>query len=356
MWPDVLVLAEGGAWQLVRVAAYGPSMTRTTPARPVAVEAVFPELAAYRGRTTRLHPRPGRPGRHDSHVGGPLLWPAGEPWPVCREPHEIESEGYAPKEIRAARAAGVPPRSRPWPGAGRPGECGPAPFVGLAQLFGRDVPGLATGPGGADLVQIFRCPRTHGPYLERRYLLRWRLAAQTERADGFLDAAPEVPLLRWEDELPVPCVVHPEEVDTYPWAEDNTLPAALIARIDAFDDAQQAQGDRDVPTYQGALSIPPGWRVGGFPTWASTGPMDIACASCDAPMRLLLTAGGHETDSDSHSWMPLEDRDPSLKGTASIRGGRSVAQPTRLRFGRDRDLHVFTCPADPEHPPHWVLS
>lgn len=39
-----------------------------------------------------------------------------------------------------------------------------------------------------------------------------------------LDAAPEVPLLRWEHELPEPCVVHPEQVDTYPWAEDDTLP------------------------------------------------------------------------------------------------------------------------------------
>ncbi|MFG2622755.1 hypothetical protein ACGFXC_34600 [Streptomyces sp. NPDC048507] len=78
--------------------------------------------------------------------------------------------------------------------------------------------------------------------------------------------------------------------------------------------------------------------------------MDITCASCGAPTRLLLTAAGEETDTDSHTWMPLEDRDPSLQGMASIRGGQSVAQPTRLRFGRDR------CPADPGHPPQWVLS
>ncbi|MFG2622754.1 hypothetical protein ACGFXC_34595 [Streptomyces sp. NPDC048507] len=126
-----------------------------------------------------------------------MLWPGDEPWPVCREPHEPGSEGYAPEDIRAARAAGVWPRSRPWPGAGSPGEAGPTPFMGLAQFFDRDVPGLAAGPGGADLVQLLRCPRTHGPHLERRYLLRWRPAAQTERADRFLATAPEVPLLRW---------------------------------------------------------------------------------------------------------------------------------------------------------------
>lgn len=73
-------------------------------------------------------------------------------------------------------------------------------------------------------------------------------------------------------------------------------------------------------------------------------------------MRLLLTAGGEEMDADSHSWVPLEDRDPPFRGRDSIRGGASVADPTRLRFGRDRDLHVFSCPADPRHPIRWVLT
>lgn len=221
----------------------------------------------------------------DSHVGGPILWPDLEPWPVCHEPHQRETEGYVPDEIRSARAAGV----WPWPGAGTPGQDGPAPFVGLAQFFRRDVPGLAAGPDGADLVQLFRCPFTHGPYLERRYRLQWRRAEETERAERFLAAPPEVPLLRWEHELPEPCVLHPEEVDTYPWAEDDTLPAPLIALIDSWDDAQAAEHGPDAPSYQSDLSIPPGWRVGGFPSWASTGPMAIGCASCATPMRLLLT-------------------------------------------------------------------
>ncbi|MFE5207385.1 hypothetical protein [Streptomyces sp. NPDC056600] len=331
-------------------------MTRTTPARPVSVEAVFPELAAYRGRTTRLHPRPGRPGMRESHVGGPMLWPDAEPWPVCHDPHQPETEGYAPGEIRAARAAGAWPQSRPWRGAGAPGADGPVPFVGLAQLFRRDIPGLGSGPGGADLVQLFRCPFTHGPYLERRYRLRWRRAAEAESAERFFAAPPEVPQLRWHDELPEPCVLHPEEVDTYPWAEDDTLPAPLIARIDAWDDAQAEALGSEALSYQDDLSIPPGWRVGGYPSWASTGPMTIDCASCAAPMRLLLTADSGEMDAGSHSWVPLEDRDPDLHGIASIRGGRSVAQPTRLRFGRDRDLHVFTCPSGPGHTPRWVLT
>lgn len=264
-------------------------MTRTTPARPVSVEAVFPELADHRGRTTRLHPRPGRPGMRDSHVGGPMLWPEAEPWPVCKETHQRETEGYTPDEIRRARAADVWPRRQPWPGTGTPGEDGPVPLMGIAQFFQRDVPGLAAGPDGADLVQLFRCPFTHGPYLERRYRLRWRGAEETEQAERFLAVPPEVPLLAWEHELPEPCVLHPEEVDTCPWAEDDTLPAPLIARIEAWDDAQAAEHGPDAPNYQSDLSIPPGWRVGGFPSWASTGPMAIGCASCATPMRLLLT-------------------------------------------------------------------
>ncbi|MFJ6940109.1 hypothetical protein [Streptomyces sp. NPDC101132] len=84
--------------------------------------------------------------------------------------------------------------------------------------------------------------------------------------------------------------------------------------------------------------------------------MSIGCGSCGAESRLLLTAGGDEADADSHSWVPVEDRDPTLRGRSSVRGWASLVRPTRLRFGRDRDLHVFTCPADPGHPPEWVLT
>ncbi|WP_280429509.1 hypothetical protein [Nocardia brasiliensis] len=45
-------------------------MVRTTPPRPVDVEAVFPE---HRREAVRLHPRSGRPGSRDSSLGGPLL-------------------------------------------------------------------------------------------------------------------------------------------------------------------------------------------------------------------------------------------------------------------------------------------
>jgi hypothetical protein len=36
-------------------------MARATPPRPVDVEALFPEVVAYRREATRPHPRPGEP-------------------------------------------------------------------------------------------------------------------------------------------------------------------------------------------------------------------------------------------------------------------------------------------------------
>ncbi|MFI1170026.1 hypothetical protein [Streptomyces melanogenes] len=81
-------------------------------------------------------------------------------------------------------------------------------------------------------------------------------------------------------------------MNTYPWAEDDTPPAPLTARIDAWDDAQESEYGRDALSCQCDLPIPPGWRVGGFPSWASTSPMAVACAPCAAPEWLLLTATG----------------------------------------------------------------
>jgi hypothetical protein len=59
-------------------------MGRTTPPPPLDITGVFPELGALARSTTRLHPHADAPGPNDSSLGGPLLWPAAEPWPVCR--------------------------------------------------------------------------------------------------------------------------------------------------------------------------------------------------------------------------------------------------------------------------------
>ncbi|MFJ2904169.1 hypothetical protein [Streptomyces sp. NPDC087212] len=64
---------------------------RTTPPRPVDVAEVFPELAPSARPAIRLHPRAGGAfGVGEFGGGGPLLWPAEEPWPHCDGPTHPE--------------------------------------------------------------------------------------------------------------------------------------------------------------------------------------------------------------------------------------------------------------------------
>jgi len=79
----------------------------TTPPRPFDVTALFPQLAPLARTATRLHPRPGSPTVHDSSVGGPLLWPADEPWQYCEEPHDRRAalRINSPDDIRLQRVS-----------------------------------------------------------------------------------------------------------------------------------------------------------------------------------------------------------------------------------------------------------
>jgi hypothetical protein len=72
------------------------------------------------------------------------------------------------------------------------------------------------------------------------------------------------------------------------------------------------------------------------------------CHACATPMRLLLTIDSSEWDGGSGSWTPLEDRESRPYPFA-------YATPTKVSMGRDGELTVFTCPADPEHPHRWNL-
>jgi hypothetical protein len=108
-----------------------------TPDRPVDIASLFPELAGQERPTVRLHPRRGRPGPWDSSIGGPLLWPAAEPWPRCDAPdrHIIDAPiGTGVVGHTITRLTRDPRRIT-------------APMVAVAQLFARDVPGLPVPPG-----------------------------------------------------------------------------------------------------------------------------------------------------------------------------------------------------------------
>ncbi len=167
-------------------------MTRTTPPRPLDVEAVFPELGALRRGATRLHPRRGVPTVRDSSVGGSMLWPDGEPWPVCAIPHKRGS-GYRYSDVVREREV----LERAWrrdprggPNAEEVDELGgfkrgrhapyladtdPVPLIAVAQLYRRDVPGLPD-IGEGDLLQVFWCGfERHGDSRHDLHVeLRWR--------------------------------------------------------------------------------------------------------------------------------------------------------------------------------------
>lgn len=91
--------------------------------------------------------------------------------------------------------------------------------------------------------------------------------------------------------LPEPCVLHPEQVVTYPFA--GLLPEELCSRIDAWQEAleEEAEQSEDESTteplgYQHDSSIPPGWRVGGSASWHATDPY-----SMDYPPPTEVTVG-----------------------------------------------------------------
>ncbi|MFC6593624.1 hypothetical protein [Kitasatospora paranensis] len=351
-------------------------MPRTTPSRPLDVEELFPGLAAHRGTTTRLHPRPGRPDASVSSVGGPLLWPVDEPWPVCTEPHG-HARGRRPADIHRRRqllAAAWLRDPQRGPTDGEREELreldrrhrvdgvdatDPLPLIGLAQLYRRDVPDLPAGPDDCDLLQVFWCPfDAHGPTGHGMLLdLRWRRSREVTEV---LTAPPQPQVVGFEGYVPEPCVLHPEQVTTYPFA--GLLPEELCARIDAWDEAmdeamdeawdeaeESAGGDDAVASvrYQDDLSIPPGWRVGGFASWHLTDPAPMDCPSCATPMELLLTVDSSEWDGGSGSWMPLEER-----GLLP----RPSADPTGVSVGRWGELNVFACPGSPGHPHRWSIQ
>ncbi|MFF6915737.1 hypothetical protein [Streptomyces sp. NPDC012466] len=321
-------------------------MTRTTPERPVDIEQVIPELSEYRQVSTRLHPRRGTPTAEESSVGGPFLWPADEPWPQCTEPHKRRF-GERLSEVRQARellAAGPTEEEYELLRSFRRGkhapwltDTDPIPLMPVAQLYTRDVPGLAL-PGDADLLQIFWCPfNAHGQERNVAVHLFWRRAADVTE---LLTDQPEPVVVGRAGYVPDPCVLHPEQVGEHQWG--HLLPLPVRARLDEWEDWE----DEDAVSYQFDLSIPPGWKVGGFASWPATGPQDVVC-QCGQPMDLLLTIDSREWDRGTRSWVPIEDRDVA---------DTDANTPTSIVVGRNGRLMIFVCPADWSHARRVVLQ
>ncbi|MFH8610872.1 hypothetical protein ACH4D5_25690 [Streptomyces sp. NPDC018029] len=331
-------------------------MTRTTPPRPVDVEAQFPELSSHRRMCTRLHPRPGTPKPTDSSVGGPLLWPAHEPWPTCQEPHardrgrrveDVHQERHTLREAwrrhpetgpstEDLAALSVLEQEHRVPGLG---ETDPIPLLPLAQLFAKDVPGLMP-PDGRDLLQVLWCPfDAHGTPRTPGVHLRWRNSAECGEV---LETSPTPEVVGSEGYVPEPCTVDPEQVLEHEYQElfGENLQYRIEQWEEELEEEAEESGEEEFVTYHHDLSIAPGWKVGGYASWGVTGPFEEVC-SCGAPMRLLLTIASHEWDGGARSWIPLEDRDRIAVAGANI--------PTHVTVGRGGSLNVFVCSEDATH-------
>ncbi|TXS52090.1 hypothetical protein [Streptomyces sp. t39] len=360
-------------------------MTRTTPPRPVDAEALFPALAAHRRTATRLHPRPGAPTAQESSVAGPLLWPAGEPWPVCTAVHP-KGTGHLLSDVRRRRRIQDGARGREFTGeelrilegmtsgthAPELGDADPLPLLAVAQLRTRDVPDLA-GPHGHDLLQVFWCPfEVHGPDRTIDVVLRWR---RSEDVGPVLTPQPEPPVAGREECVPTTCVLHPEQVleheylglldedlqeEIADWEEglldedgdgdedgeggrdgEDAPAPERYAGYEEYEAAMAAAraGEPDEIDYMSDLSVAPGWKVGGYASWHLTGPAPVDCPRCGNAMPPLLTVHTWECDGASRSWLPVEDRAEDM--TAVV--------PVGVYLGRGL-MRIHTCPDDPDVP------
>ncbi|MFD8983351.1 hypothetical protein [Streptomyces sp. NPDC059564] len=307
------------------------NVIRTTPPRPVDVTAVFPQLAPLARPAIRLHPRPGSPSPHDSSVGGPLLWPADEPWPYCDESHDQAGELYEAYEVRAGE-------DYEW-------HDGPNPMVPVAQLYVRDIP-LLRPPGQADLLQVLWCPFEHEPDCKPPTALFWRSSAEVTHTR----AAPPGPFaVEYDGYVPRPSVLAPERITEYPNPMD--LSKELRAPLNDWSRWQAAGSGVDSrwapypeEFYGNELSLAPGWKAGGWPPWGLTDPIARFCATCDAGMVPLLTIASSEWSGNNHGWIPYEDQ------STTPHSGDVDWNPPRVQISRGNHLQLYVCPESPEHP------
>ncbi|GAA2394708.1 hypothetical protein [Dactylosporangium salmoneum] len=285
----------------------------TTPRGPVDVEAVLPQLRALARVTTRLHPRRGRPSVEGSSVGGPLLWPADEPWPTCADALLLEHPDGAA-----------------------------VPLVPVLQLLAEDVPDVPF-PKGSDVLQVLWCPFDHDPWSAPVPQLRWRRRSAIGRPLATMPA-PHEDADPWR--VPGACVVDPERVVEYPSMD---LPWELGSEIEEPVRRLRAETGWD---YDYDLSVAPRIKVGGYPGWTQS--PDWPDCACGARMEHLLTVASWEfSRGDERRWIPLEDR-AAMAGwgfdSSDEHPWRALQNPAGLMLGDAGGIYIFTCVSCPDRP------
>jgi hypothetical protein len=340
-------------------------MTRTTPPRPIDVAAEIPELADLARTATRLHPRPGQPTVHDSSVGGPLLWPADEPWPACTSRHRPFGRLTTLDDVRAVRDVLTRAWSRPRGPrenmlteqerelvdrihAGHAPDLmpdGPRPLIPIAQLYARDTPQLPY-PAGTDVMQLLWTADTAVEGYSDAVRLRWRLSSEVRE----ILVDPPAPAYVENDYLvPEPCVLHPEQVREFP--PDHLLAPELKERLDTWSKQRSV-------SYWHDLSVAPGWKAGGWPAHFTfrdpAEPDELQCGACGGPLDALFTIGSSEWDGATGSWRPVEDGESADRPVGYPY--RSALDPTMVTIGRGYTLQFYYCVSTPSHPPRTIMQ
>lgn len=210
----------------------------------------MPDLAAYARTARRLHPYEAQPTTSDSHIGGPLTWPADEPWPVCAQ----------------HRSA----------------------LVGGAQFHRHDFPALPF-PDDADVLQILLCATNHDDpdYYGPDVRVIWRSAA------AVTSQAPPVPAPVEPDEdlLPGPRLFRPCDVTDSPHHEE--VPEEL--KPDTDDEVEAWPS----PTQSS--------KVGGWAYWYVSSPREHSCRDCGASLDLLVALSTNEFADDGCTCESADD-------------------------------------------------
>ncbi|MFI9360755.1 DUF1963 domain-containing protein [Kitasatospora sp. NPDC053057] len=258
------------------------------PPSPAELVAAVPGLAPYLRPATLLHPYAAQPAPGASGIGGPALWPAGEPWPHCtaRHPEEDDRIPRPDPELRAVPTALIP----------------------LALIRAEDAPHLPR-PEGTDLLQVLWCPNDHDDIQGERYYYGPAVELHWQRAAELAPATPPPPRLSEEEYLPQPCALRPEQLLDLP--DRDELPEELARAVAEFAERQGIEYERDPGRAEG-------WKLGGWPSWHLTDLVPVDCGRCGERMTHLLTVESGD--------------DPDLS------------------VGRHGELHVFVCPVDVAHP------
>jgi hypothetical protein len=298
-----------------------PGDRRTTPPPAFDVGQLFPELTDLRAVTVRLNPRYGEePPVTASKLGGTLLWPTHEPWPVCA-------------------AHGIP-------------------YVGVLQLRADDFPEMPIPPG-ADLFQLLWCPREHDDRGTIYPDMLWAYPKFFWRDAGSItDPLPAnpPPTEAYYDYVPFPCRLMPERIVEYPAVYE--LPDGLEYKIQEWEDQHLGADGMHICEYESDLSVCHGTKIGGYPRFIQG--WYVPGCTCGRLMEHLLTIETVEWNGiEDPRWTPKEEQElfASLPGNRAdwndpfkdIR--HALWSPTGLSLGDAGHMQLFVC----RHCPGWPI-